>query len=389
MRASVPLLCLLVAAASAHEASLPAQNKPQMIRRSNKLSPRQFGLFGGDGTDSTDSSSVDQTSVSSTAAPTTSSSTAAPTTSSSSQAVFTPTTSSSLRTTATTTSYQSTATVTSSSKVLSSTTDSSGSTVVITQTLAAVTSSSTAPAASATESTTSSSSSSGGHTGLIVGVSVVGGVALLGALIFLWMKFGGKRFSDYQDEDADIKWPELKTDGDSAAMQPLPARRTGGAGFDMGNEFDDQRDIDGQSMAEYGDTGRESAMGSSTALNAGIGAGAGAAFATHGGATYGSRMEGGAYHDESPSATNHYAQPAVAGYYDPYGTDTYSSNQNQTYYPEAAHDQSQQHYDQHQQYEDYNNYQGEPYAASRAQAASTSPHMHPYRMNSQNMHQGY
>lgn len=38
---------------------------------------------------------------------------------------------------------------------------------------------------------------------------------------------------------ADIKWPELKTDGDTAAMQPLPARRTGGAGFAMGDEFSD------------------------------------------------------------------------------------------------------------------------------------------------------
>jgi hypothetical protein len=40
--------------------------------------------------------------------------------------------------------------------------------------------------------------------GLIIGVSVVGGVALLGALVFLWMKFGGRRFSDYQDEDGEL-----------------------------------------------------------------------------------------------------------------------------------------------------------------------------------------
>lgn len=50
-------------------------------------------------------------------------------------------------------------------------------------------------------------------------------------------KFYGKR-TGFDDGDADIKWPELKHGGDdSAAMQPLPARRTGGAGFDMGDEI--------------------------------------------------------------------------------------------------------------------------------------------------------
>lgn len=51
-------------------------------------------------------------------------------------------------------------------------------------------------------------------------------------------KFYGKR-SGFDDSDADIKWPELKHGGDDAAMQPLPARRTGGAGFDMGDEGSD------------------------------------------------------------------------------------------------------------------------------------------------------
>lgn len=49
------------------------------------------------------------------------------------------------------------------------------------------------------------------------------------------MKFCGNR--NGLDEDGnDIRWPELKHDGEEAVMQPLPARRTGGAGFDMSGE---------------------------------------------------------------------------------------------------------------------------------------------------------
>lgn len=211
--------------------------------------------------------------------------------------------------------------------------------------------------------------------GLIIGVSVVGGVAVIGALIFLWMKFGGKRFSDYQDEDHDIKWPELKAEGDAAALQPLPARRTGGAGFDMGNEFDDGQEGDTHSMAEYGAKGRDSMAGSTTALNAGVGAGAAA--------VYGSGMEGN-YHDESPSATNHYSQP-VAGYYDPYSG--YPAGQSQHFYPEQTHEVVPGG-QQYEGYQDFHN-QADPYAAARAQAASVSPPMQPYRVGGQSMHQGY
>jgi len=40
---------------------------------------------------------------------------------------------------------------------------------------------------------------------LIIGVSVVGGVAVLGAAIFLYMKFGGKRFTGYEDDDSEYR----------------------------------------------------------------------------------------------------------------------------------------------------------------------------------------
>lgn len=84
---------------------------------------------------------------------------------------------------------------------------------------------------------------------------------MLVAFIFLYFKFGTRRFSNFDDGDADIKWPELKHDPDSNVMQPLPARRTGGAGFDMGDESDGE----GEGGREKG---RESFSASTTALNA-------------------------------------------------------------------------------------------------------------------------
>ena len=222
-------------------------------------------------------------------------------------------------------------------------------------------------------------------------------MAVLGALIFLYMKFGGRRFSDYQDEDgewemvdvigcsvslsslltADIKWPELKADGDAAAMQPLPARRTGGAGFDMGNEFEDTRDGDAASMAEYGNKGRDSMSASTTALNAGVGTGA---------AFYGAGTEG-SYQDDTATggSSNHYSQPGVAGFYDPYSG--YPSGQSQAFFPDQAHDEHSS--QQYGGYEDYHQNQADPFGAARAQASSVSPPMQPYRMAGQGMHQGF
>ena len=91
---------------------------------------------------------------------------------------------------------------------------------------------------------------------------------MLAAFIFLYFKFGTRRFSNFDDGDADIKWPELKHDPDSNVMQPLPARRTGGAGFDMGDDSDNEgNELDG-SGAGAGEKGRESFSNSTTALAA-------------------------------------------------------------------------------------------------------------------------
>ncbi|EPQ31135.1 uncharacterized protein PFL1_01324 [Pseudozyma flocculosa PF-1] len=142
----------------------------------------------------------------------------------------------------------------------------SSSTVFLTQTVAAPTAdpTSSSDAAAASQTASSDSSSGGVSTGLIIGISVAGGVLILAALVFLYMKFGGKRFDGLDDNDTDIKWPELKQDPDSAAMQPLPARRTGGAGFDMGEDSDNGHD------GGYGSSlkGRDSFTGSTTALAA-------------------------------------------------------------------------------------------------------------------------
>lgn len=90
---------------------------------------------------------------------------------------------------------------------------------------------------------------------------------MLAAFIFLYFKFGTRRFSNFDDADADIKWPELKHDPDSNVMQPLPARRTGGAGFDMGDESDNEGG-DHDANAGIGEKGRDSFSGSTTALAA-------------------------------------------------------------------------------------------------------------------------
>ncbi|WFD44286.1 hypothetical protein MPSI1_002952 [Malassezia psittaci] len=76
------------------------------------------------------------------------------------------------------------------------------------------------------------------HTGLIAGVSTAGGVVLLAILGVIFGKLFGRRIVRHFRND-EIKWPEMQQDS-AAANAPLPARQTGGAGFDMGNESDDE-----------------------------------------------------------------------------------------------------------------------------------------------------
>ncbi|KAK0533147.1 hypothetical protein OC842_003054 [Tilletia horrida] len=175
-----------------------------------------------------------------------------------------------------------------------------------------ITSYTTATPSATAQSDSSSTGSSDGHTSLIIGVSVVGGAALLGLLAFLYMKFGQKRFSNYDEDDHDIKWPELRSEGDTAAMHPLPARRTGGAGFEMAGESDNGHDRDMVEHDMHGGYGRDSFSGSTTALGA-------AASGAAGYGAYGTAASAGAYHDvDAQSATQGYAAPHN-GYYDQYG----------------------------------------------------------------------
>lgn len=111
---------------------------------------------------------------------------------------------------------------------------------------ASVTGNSTADAAS---SKADSEDSGGLSTGVIIGISVAGGVVVLAIALFIIWKLKQKRFSGYDDDGAyaaclllkadragvvdGIKWPELNRHGESSTMNlPLPAKPTGGHGFE-------------------------------------------------------------------------------------------------------------------------------------------------------------
>ncbi|PWN35182.1 uncharacterized protein FA14DRAFT_154606 [Meira miltonrushii] len=370
MRTSIILASCLMAISAVSAAQLagpaatpsPHFQKRKIMERHQSMLPRMplgNGLFGSsdDGThkDSTDSDKASSTSSSSMSSSTSSSSSFS---SSSSTRISSSTSSAAPSST-------STAAPTSSSSS-AGTTPTSSSVVFLTSTLQPTSSSSAAPAPAQTSGSSQDNSGSS-HTGLIVGVSVVGGVAILGALIFLYMKFGGRRFSDYDNDDADIKWPELKTDENAAAMQPLPARRTGGAGFDMGEDSDHGHDMnnlggDAHSMTEYGGKQHDSMVGSTTALNSGIGSGTyGAGTYTHGG------------------DADTYNAPAggVTGYYDPYGSYSHGGQGQQVFYP-----------DQTSQGQDFQGYGGYGHDQN-AYGTSSSPQQNPYRVGQHTGQGGY
>lgn len=160
---------------------------------------------------------------------------------------------------------------------------------------------------------------------------------VLAAFVFLYFKFGTRRFSNFDDGDADIKWPELKHDPDSNVMQPLPARRTGGAGFDMGDESDNE----GGEHDGAGEKGRNSFNGSTTALAAAPPAGYGvndySSGMDHG---YGVDPATGYYQDHHMYANHGYGMqtsPGAGGAYsdnhtyDPYAHAGMSHPQQQAY----------------------------------------------------------
>uniref|UniRef100_A0A0W0FRB7 Uncharacterized protein n=1 Tax=Moniliophthora roreri TaxID=221103 RepID=A0A0W0FRB7_MONRR len=117
------------------------------------------------------------------------------------------------------------------------TTDDSGDPIIVTVTPSDT---ATSPASSSTDASSntgnSRGSSSGLGTGSIIGLSVAGGVAVLGIIGFFVWKFTRKRFSDFDDNEA-IKWPELNTHSNTGGdSHPLPVNNTGRAGFDTGSE---------------------------------------------------------------------------------------------------------------------------------------------------------
>lgn len=77
-------------------------------------------------------------------------------------------------------------------------------------------------------------SSKGVSTSTIIGLSVAGGVALIGIVAFVIWKFTRKRLRDDFDDSEAIKWPELNTHGESP--HALPTNRAGGAGFETNSE---------------------------------------------------------------------------------------------------------------------------------------------------------
>ncbi|KAI0925518.1 hypothetical protein AcV5_008234 [Taiwanofungus camphoratus] len=104
-------------------------------------------------------------------------------------------------------------------------------TVIVTVSASGSSAPSLSSSASAAQGT--SSGSGGVSTSTIIGLSVAGGVGLIGVVAFIIWKFSRKRSSDGFD-DNDIKWPELNAHGESP--HALPTHRTGGAGFETSSE---------------------------------------------------------------------------------------------------------------------------------------------------------
>ncbi|KAJ9127815.1 hypothetical protein QFC24_000098 [Naganishia onofrii] len=86
-------------------------------------------------------------------------------------------------------------------------------------------------------------------TGVIIAISVVGGVVVLAIGLFIVWKLKQKKFNGYDDDIDGIKWPELNKHGESSTM-PLPAKPTGGHGFET-NALERRMDLDDDGIGEY------------------------------------------------------------------------------------------------------------------------------------------
>lgn len=96
-----------------------------------------------------------------------------------------------------------------------------------------------------------SSSSSTGKTWGIVG-GVVGGVIVVGALVFVVYRMTQRRFASLDNDDLEIKWPELQGDNATGTLKPLDTHRTDGAhgvGDDGETEYGGGGGVGGAYMA--------------------------------------------------------------------------------------------------------------------------------------------
>lgn len=109
---------------------------------------------------------------------------------------------------------------------------------------------STPSSSSATPSNTSggdaNSSNTSVGTGTIIGLSVAGGIAALGAIAFIIWKLTRKRFSEFDADGEEIKWPELGPESHA-----LPTRPTGRVGVDDDGYDDARMDGAGRHMSNY------------------------------------------------------------------------------------------------------------------------------------------
>jgi len=108
------------------------------------------------------------------------------------------------------------------------TTDQGGQTITSIVVISDPASSSSTPTQSSGPASPPSSSSGGVSSSTIIGLSVAGGVALMGIIGFFIWKFTRKRGNEFNDNE-EIKWPELNAHD---ANVPLPTHRTGGSGID-------------------------------------------------------------------------------------------------------------------------------------------------------------
>ena len=135
----------------------------------------------------------------------------------------------------------------------STSTDSNGDIVFVSVTVTpSLSSASTSPSANADQDNKDDGGSKKVGTSTIVGLSVAGGIALIGIVGFIVWKFTRKRFADDFDDsthfllfnartiltsasiDEAIKWPDLNAHGNDGVA--LPIGRSGNAGFETNSE---------------------------------------------------------------------------------------------------------------------------------------------------------